>query len=175
MFDSIHGALSGAMPTTLVWIATIAVVAALAFTGTKLLVSTLVCAAWLWLIGTPLWLMIVLAVPAVVLNVAPLRRALVTQRVLHLIRSKGMLPAVSETERTAIEAGTVWIDKDLFSGRPDFRRLLREPYPGLSAEEQAFMDGPVEEVCHLTDDWQVWKQRDLPTEVWDFLKVNRFF
>jgi acyl-CoA dehydrogenase len=175
MLDSIHGALSGSLPSTLVWIATIAVLAALAFTGTKLVVSTLITAAWLWLIGTPLWLMIVLAVPAVVLNVPPLRRALLTQRVLRLIRSKGMLPAVSETERTAIEAGTVWIDKDLFSGRPDFRRLLREPYPGLSGEEQAFLDGPVEEVCRLTDDWQVWKQRDLPAEVWDFLKANRFF
>ena len=87
-----------------------------------------------------------------------------------------MLPSLSDTEREAIEAGDVWWDADLFTGNPDWAKLLAFPPPKLSAEEQAFLDGPVEELCRMLDDWRInWELRDLPPEVWDFLKAHKFF
>ncbi len=86
------------------------------------------------------------------------------------------LPTLSETEREAIEAGDVWWDADLFAGNPDWAKLLAFPQAKLSPEEQAFLDGPVEQLCHMVDDWQIsWELRDLPPEVWDFLKAHKFF
>ena len=82
---------------------------------------------------------------------------------------------MGETERIALEAGTVWWDGELFSGKPDWRRLLSFRPQALSEKERAFLDGPVEELCRRLDDWQVWQDRDLPEEVWDFLKRERFF
>jgi len=85
------------------------------------------------------------------------------------------VPEMSETERAALEAGDVWIDGAFFSGRPDFRALLAEPYPGLTEEEQAFLDGPVEAVCRLVDPAEVERTRRLSPEVWAFLREHRFF
>ena len=83
---------------------------------------------------------------------------------------------MSETERVAIEAGDVWWDAALFSGAPDWRQLLATPAAKLSDEEQAFLDGPVEQLCRLIDDWQVqFELFDLPEEAWSFIKQNRFF
>lgn len=82
---------------------------------------------------------------------------------------------MSETEREAIEAGDVWWDADLFAGDPDWSKLLAIPPATLSADEQAFLAGPVEELCAMLDDWQINQDRDLPPEVWDFLKEQRFF
>ena len=86
------------------------------------------------------------------------------------------LPSLSVTEREAIEAGDVWWDAELFSGNPDWAKLLAFPKARLSHEEQAFLDGPVEELCHMLNDWQInWELRDLPSEVWDYLKAHKFF
>lgn len=112
---------------------------------------------------------------AALLGVPPLRRTTLTRGIMQGMRKLGFLPQISETEKTAIEAGTVWVDGELFSGRPDFRRLLREPYPDLSDEERAFLEGPAEEVCRMTDDWEVMQRKDLPEHVWDFLRRERFF
>ena len=124
--------------------------------------------------GTPAWLLGALAVPALVFAVPLLRRQVVTARILQVMKAKGLLPTISETERTAIEAGTVWVDQELFSGKPDFRRILAEPYPDLTEKEQAFLDGPVEELCRMTSDWDIWQRRDLPEDVWRFVKEQRF-
>ena len=87
-----------------------------------------------------------------------------------------ILPPLSETERVALEAGTVGFEGELFSGRPDWDALLRQPPAALSADEQAFLDGPVEELCRMVDDWHITHERaDLPPEMWDYLKKNRFF
>jgi acyl-CoA dehydrogenase len=87
-----------------------------------------------------------------------------------------VLPTLSETEREAIEAGDVWWDGDLFTGNPDWSKLLAVPPARLSAEEQAFLDGSVEELCRMVNDWHIsWELRDLPPEVWAFLKANKFF
>jgi acyl-CoA dehydrogenase len=85
-------------------------------------------------------------------------------------------PTLSDTEREAIEAGDVWWDADLFSGNPDWTKLLAFPPATLSKEEQAFLDGPVDELCRMLDDWHInWELRDLPPQVWDFLKNRKFF
>jgi acyl-CoA dehydrogenase len=87
-----------------------------------------------------------------------------------------VLPSLSATEREAIEAGDVWWDADLFSGNPDWSKLLAFPKVRLSPEEQAFLDGPVEELCRMLNEWEInWELRDLPPRVWDFLKTRKFF
>jgi acyl-CoA dehydrogenase len=86
------------------------------------------------------------------------------------------LPRLSDTEREAIEAGDVWWDADLFTGNPDWQKLLAFAPARLSQEEQQFLAGPVEELCRMLDDWKInWELRDLPPEVWDFLKSRKFF
>jgi acyl-CoA dehydrogenase len=90
-------------------------------------------------------------------------------------KAKNLVPRMSATEREALEAGTVWVDGELFSGRPDFARILREPYPQLTAEEQAFLDGPVEEVCGMVDEWELNRRREFPPEVIPFLREHGFF
>ncbi len=90
--------------------------------------------------------------------------------------AKGVLPGLSNTEREAIEAGDVWWDADLFTGNPDWTKLLAEVPAKLSADEQAFLNGPVVELCAMLDDWHVnWDLRDLPPEAWAFLKAHKFF
>ena len=102
------------------------------------------------------------------------RRDILTRPIFHW--AKGVLPALSDTEREAIEAGDVWWDAALFGGDPDWSVLLDLPPARLRPDEQAFMDGPVETLCAMLDDWRItWETRDLPPEAWTFLKDNKFF
>jgi len=113
------------------------------------------------------------AAVALALNVSFLRRVLITNHILAVYRK--ILPDMSQTEKEAIDAGTVWWDGDLFSGRPDWDKLLATRAPKLNAEEQAFLDGPVEELCALCDDWEITHERyDLPPHVWQFIKDRGF-
>lgn len=118
------------------------------------------------------WLLF--GVPAVILNLRPLRRQLLTR---HLFRwFRNVLPAMGDTERQAIEAGTVWWDAELFTGKPKWKKLLQTPAPSLSEEERAFLDGPVEELCQMLDDWEIChRHHDLPQHVWDFIREKGFF
>jgi acyl-CoA dehydrogenase len=110
---------------------------------------------------------------APVLTIPALRRRLLSDHVLAVFRR--ILPDMSQTEKEAIDAGTVWWDADLFSGKPDWNKLLAIPQPKLSAEEQAFLDGPCEEVCAMTNDWEVTHERyDLPPNVWQYVKDKGF-
>jgi acyl-CoA dehydrogenase len=108
-----------------------------------------------------------------VFGIPALRRTLISNRLMALLRP--LMPRMSDTERTAIEAGTVWWDADLFSGRPEWTKLLDFKVRPLSKREQEFLDGPVEELCRKVDDWQISQERELPPHVWDFLKQKRFF
>ncbi|HEX4926237.1 MAG TPA: acyl-CoA dehydrogenase [Bdellovibrionales bacterium] len=137
---------------------------------------------WLWsllglvaLVGlaAPLWLIGATVAVALIFNIKPVRAALVSSVVMKVM--KKILPHISETERTALEAGVVWVEKDLFSGRPDFKTLLNEPYPELTPEEKAFMDGPVERLCEILNDWDVVEKRELPKEFWDMIRKEKFF
>jgi len=108
------------------------------------------------------------------LMVAPLRRALISGPLLRWLRH--IMPAMSATEREALEAGTVWWEAELFGGNPNWEDLFSLPLPGLSDAEQAFLDGPVEKLCAMLDDWQITHERgDLPPEVWRYLKEQGFF
>jgi acyl-CoA dehydrogenase len=114
---------------------------------------------------------LIIAIP---LNVPPLRRALFSNFVLTAYRKK--MPAISSTEKDAIEAGTVWWDGELFSGKPDWNRLLALPAPGLSVKEEEFLKGPVEQLCSMLDDWKITQElQDLPEDVWHFIKSKGFF
>ncbi|MEE4296305.1 MAG: acyl-CoA dehydrogenase [Wenzhouxiangella sp.] len=125
-----------------------------------------------WLLLTLSWL--IFAAIAVPMNHLPWRRELLTQPVLKAF--SGMVPQISETEQIALEAGTVGFEGELFTGRPRWQRLIKNPLHELTTEEQAFLDGPVEELCDMTDEWEVSHYRaDLPEAVWDHLKKNRFF
>lgn len=84
-------------------------------------------------------------------------------------------PRISPTERQALEAGTAWIERDIFSGRIRWRALEREAYPDLTEAERAFLDGPCEEVCRLVDAWAAQRDARLPDAAWEFLKRERFF
>ncbi len=119
-----------------------------------------------------LFFLFILIAPA--FCIAALRRRLVTDHVLAVFRR--ILPDMTQTEKDAIDAGTVWWDADLFSGKPDWNKMLAIPVPGLSAEEQAFLDGPCEEICAMTDDWEVTHERyDLSPQVWQYAKDKGFF
>ena len=106
--------------------------------------------------------------------IPPIRAALVSAQILALFEKFKFIPQISQTERTALEAGVVWIEKDLFSGKPDFETILKEPYAKLTEEEQAFINGPVEDLCKMTDPWKIWKNRDMSPEVWQFIKDKGF-
>ncbi|WP_166298751.1 acyl-CoA dehydrogenase [Bradyrhizobium sp. 2S1] len=88
----------------------------------------------------------------------------------------GVLPTMSDTEREALEAGDVWWDADLFTGNPDWSKLLAFAPAKLTDEENAFLHGPVDELCKMLDEWKInWEWRDLPPEVWAFIKAKKFF
>lgn len=109
----------------------------------------------------------------VVLGIGPLRRLVATRLLLAWYR--GQLPAMSQTEQEAIDAGTVWWDGDLFSGRPDWNKLLAVRKPALSAEEQAFLDNETEQLCAMVNDWETTQvYRDLPPQAWQFIKDKGF-
>ncbi|HRP77855.1 MAG TPA: acyl-CoA dehydrogenase family protein, partial [Aquamicrobium sp.] len=102
------------------------------------------------------------------------RRDYITRPIFR--RAAKALPPISQTEREAIEAGTVWWDGALFSGDPDWRQLLDMPPAQVSAREQAFLDGPVRDLCAMLDEWRIaWQDRDLPPEVWAFMREHKFF
>ncbi|MGO1071819.1 acyl-CoA dehydrogenase [Lysobacter sp. CA199] len=131
-----------------------------------------------WLLGANQIATIVAAVLvaliAIPLLVPAIRLPLITKPLLGFYTK--ILPPLSETERTALEAGTVGFEGELFSGKPDWQQLLSQPKPELSAEEQAFLDGPTEELCKMTNDWQITHiDADLPPEMWEYVKKNKFF
>jgi acyl-CoA dehydrogenase len=122
---------------------------------------------------TALYIVLALLIAfAVVLAVAPLRRALITNHVFAAFRK--VLPPMSETEADAINAGTVWWDGDLFSGKPDWAKLLSFPKPQLSPEEQRFLDSETETLCKLASDWETYAIGDMTPETWRYIKEKGF-
>jgi acyl-CoA dehydrogenase len=118
-----------------------------------------------------LWTVLALMV---LLNVDAFRMRFISRPFLRTYRR--MLPSMSQTEKDALDAGTVWWDGELFTGGPDWDKLLSAAPPRLSTEEQAFLDGPCEELCRMVDDWDITHRRaDLPPHIWDYLKHKGFF
>jgi acyl-CoA dehydrogenase len=160
---------------------TIVVLLALGYFGAPLIAWTVAGIGFLWGLSVlaslgaaaSATLTAIFIIVALLLNIPWLRRKVLSDRVLALYRR--ILPDMSQTEKEAIDAGSVWWDADLFSGKPDWNKLLRVPAPRLSAEEQAFLDGPVEELCSLCDEWQITHElQDLPPHVWQFIKDQGF-
>lgn len=117
---------------------------------------------------------LLLAAAAIPLLLNDFRRQSITAPLLKIYTK--ILPPLSETERVALEAGTVGFEGELFSGKPDWDKLLTLPAPALTAEEQAFLDGPCETLCGMVDDWDITHVRaDLPPEIWEFCKQQKFF
>jgi acyl-CoA dehydrogenase len=140
-------------------------------------VFTVLLAAYSW-IGDPagVWkgLLLLLLALLWLFNIRSLRKALISRPFLKTYLR--MLPTMSATEREALEAGSVWWDGELFTGKPDWSKLLGTRPAQLSAEEQAFLDGPVETLCGMVDDFDVTHRRaDLSPEAWEYIKQNRFF
>lgn len=155
-------------------VAVLVLVAVLGHLAAPFPVWVLAAAAVLWAAAAAPWAWVVLAVLALLLGVPPVRRLLLTAPLMKLLAAVGALPSLGATERIALESGTTWLETDFFSGRPDFRRILeQEPWPQLSDAERAFLDGPVQTVCSMTDDWQVHQRQDLSAEVWAYLKAER--
>jgi len=146
--------------------------------------------AWFWLLAILLWiaggfrfagigllaailLALLLVIPALIVALKPLRYALLSRPILAVFQR--ILPRMSQTERDAIEAGTTWWDAELFSGKPAWDKLLQLAAPKLTAEEQAFFDNEVEQLCGLISDWEsteVWQ--DLSPQAWQFVKEKGF-
>src|SRR5690606_11029720 len=131
-----------------------------------------------WYLGahqtTTLVMAIITAAIAVPLLLPFIRKPLIVGPLLSVFRR--ILPPLSQTERIALETGSVGFEGELFTGDPDWQKLLDYPKPQLTAEEQAFLDGPVEELCRMINDWELTHvHADLPPELWDFIKKNKFF
>ncbi|NNK34294.1 MAG: acyl-CoA dehydrogenase [Xanthomonadales bacterium] len=155
---------------------------ACAFYGTSLLMWSAAMAAGIVVLGAtgtvPIVSLVVIAAVfaliAVPLNVKPWRQQLISGPFLKQFRR--MLPSISETEQVALDAGTVGWEGELFAGKPNWKLLKKQPYLGLTVEEQAFVDGPVEELCDMLKSWEISHvDADLNPETWDFLKKHRFF
>jgi acyl-CoA dehydrogenase len=123
------------------------------------------------MISTLLFILIVGVVPVFV--VRPLRRAMVSRAIFSTY--KKILPQMSDTERDALAAGTVWWEGELFRGNPDWNKLLAYPVPVMTAAEQSFLDNEVEQACALVDDWQVSHElRDMSPQAWQYIKDKGF-
>lgn len=153
----------------------------LAYHSVSLNGSTLALAALLggmtwqqgWASSAP-WLWAGFALALLPLNLPFIRRPWLTRPVFNRMRKA--LPPISQTEREALEAGNTWWDAQLFSGRPDWQILQNLPPARLSDEERAFLDGPTEALCAMLDDWDITHhRRDLPPEVWSFIKRQGFW
>ncbi len=164
----------------LVLLTVVAVVAVLLYTGRTWLAWVLPGTAVLILLALQSWppsalfwvVAVLFAAAAILTGVESLRRALLTPLVMKLIAP--ILPRMSETEKAALDAGTVWWDADLFSGDPEWQKLLDFRPRDLSERERAFLAGPVEELCSVLDDHRVQREGDLPPAVWKFIKEKGF-
>ena len=153
-----------------------------AFYGTSLLLWTAAVTASIFVFAAtgsvPIFSLIVIAAIfaaiAIPANFKPWRQQLISAPFLKQFRR--MLPNMSETEQVALDAGTVGWEGELFAGKPDWQILKKQPYLELTVEEKAFVDGPVEELCGMLNQWEIThRDADLNPETWDFIKRNRFF
>ena len=165
----------------MIWLISLLILAGvLAYVRTSLRWTTLILFGWLGLYSLTagggnfvflLW--VIFDAVFIPLNFPVIRKRLFSSIVFRIM--KQMLPQMSQTEREALEAGNTWWDAELFSGNPDWNVLLALPAAKLSAEEQAFIDGPTNTLCSMLDDWDITHNRfDLPVEVWDYIKQHKF-
>lgn len=166
------------MQWLILFLAVFAMLYAAARFGGSRMQWTVALAAALLLLPLPFWLAVMLWVcyfaVFIPLHFTAVRLKWVSGPLYRYMQ--GVLPQMSETEKSAMEAGNTWWDADLFSGDPDWKRLHATPKNSLREDEQAFLDGPVSELCDMLDDWQIThKHGDLPPHVWQFIREKRLF
>lgn len=147
----------------------------LGFVGVPIIVWAAFGAALLYMQGTATagcWM--AYGIATLVLLPTPIRAYLLSLPVMKLLKAFKILPKISETEKVALKAGDVWVESELFSGKPSFKNLINQSYPKLTAEEEAFLAGPCEQLCAMADDYQIWKDGDMSKELWSFIKKNGF-
>ena len=159
-------------------VATVVLLGVLFYHQVNLLLSSVILLAWTAALGFAgiwsIWVLVPLAIILVPFVFTPMRKSLISAPVFRSFRK--VMPPMSRTEKEAIDAGTTWWEGDLFRGKPDWEKLHNYPQPKLTEEEQAFIDGPVEEACRLANDFQITHEMaDLPPELWAYLKEHRFF
>lgn len=173
-FESFYGALYSSGFYSYAVLFSVFVLASLGYFGAPF---------WLWSLalitlgvgfGWPIPVLGALAGVIVLFNVVPLRRLFVSSAVMKTMKALQLIPKISETERTALVAGVVWREADLFSGKPNMKKLMDEPWPELSADEKKFVEGDLEELCHMIDDWEIFRSRVLPEKVFSFMKQKKF-
>lgn len=104
-----------------------------------------------------------------------IRQRFITQRLVDLVKKKGLLPKISKTEEEALQAGTSWVESNFFNATVDFKQIKEERITTLTKEEQDFLDNEVETLCNMTSDWEIFQERDLSDKVWKYIKSKKFF
>lgn len=124
---------------------------------------------------TSVWFTFFIAVVFLFLNVPFLRCYCISAPIKWLMVSLNFLPAISKTEQEAIEAGDVWVDGELFSGKPNFDKILNHPHANLTEDELSFLEGPVNKLCDMVCEWELYQNKDFSQEIWNFMKKEKFF
>jgi len=163
------------LPAWVGWGSSILVFLILGYKNAPLWVWSIAGLVALWGLAAHLWIFSAFILLCLIFNIKAIRKPLISGPLMKLLDALNILPVISETEQTAIEAGTVWIEGELFSGKPDLRKILNENYPELTDKEQAFLDGPVEELCSMVSDWDVFQRKEFDGDTWDYLREKRFF
>ncbi|PIJ49290.1 acyl-CoA dehydrogenase [Erwinia sp. OLTSP20] len=159
-------------------VATLVLISVLFYHRVQLALASVILLIWAGLMAAAdfwsVWLLVALAIVLLPFNLPALRRALFSKPVMRSFQK--VMPPMSRTEKEAIDAGTTWWEGELFRGNPDWKMLHDYPPPRLTEEEQAFLDGPVEEACRMANDFAITHEMaDLPPALWDYLKEHRFF
>ncbi len=173
MYQSFSGFLAGDYCGWLMALSALIVLMS-GYFAVPLLVWTVVILGLLIGWGAPFAVFATVAVVLLAFN-TPLRRILVSSVLLNLFKKLGLIPKISETERTALDAGVVWIESDLFSGKPNFKKIMKEPYPSLTDKEQKIIDEKVNTLCSMVDDWKLWETREFTPEALEYIKKEKFF
>ena len=111
---------------------------------------------------------------SLLLVIRPVRRLFLTRPIMWLIKKLNIFPKVSDTEKAALDAGKTWVEKEFFSGKPQFKKLINPPMPQLSQEERDFIDHEVQTLCKKIDDWNIYKTRKIPEDVLRYVKEKKF-
>lgn len=124
-------------------------------------------------VGALFWT--IFALLAVVLLLPSFRIKLISSKLVNFINKNGLLPKISQTEQAALQAGTNWVEADFFKAEVNFKAINAQKVTTLTQEEQSFLDNEVNELCNMTSDWEIFQNRDLSPEVWQFIKEKKFF
>ncbi|CAA6799982.1 MAG: Butyryl-CoA dehydrogenase (EC [uncultured Campylobacterales bacterium] len=152
----------------------VALISAL-YIGTNLVVFSALLIATIFFLFEPSIIFWAIFVPINLLFLIPaIRRVVVSAPTMKLIDKLGLLPKISQTEITALRAGSVWVEGEYFTGKPNFKKISKNPYPTLSDEEKLFLQNETNELCRMTNDKEVFDNRDMSDQTWEYLKKNKF-